>query len=264
MYSIMILENLRPEMINVRNGLIFESIVLISLTILLLIVISYNRKKQSDLTFLLLLIFICFTCGMVFSWMAKLLYWVNDINSLSALSTDATGYFFYKLIFKYRLAFISLSLGAYINDIFRNKVFKKEDKGKKKIIIRIYCVFYILFNILVMPADDSNVDIISFALMFLLMIIVYIPFIKDSFKLAKRIEKGVYKTGLLSLGLMGICFIMISINMVIDRAMIIFFDSDGYTFFYYAGWTGMIFGCLSAYIGFIRPAAYKEQVSETN
>jgi len=196
---------------------------------------------------------------MFFSWLAKLLYIIMDISSLEQLFPNISGYYFYKLIFKYRLAFSFIGIGAYLNYIFEIKVFKKKADKKYLLAFKIYVVFFFLFNIIFIPAENEFLDIISFGLMFILMLVVYLPFIYRNLRLSRRIEQGAYKNGLISLGVMGIFFILISVNMLADRAMIIFFDSSGYTFFYYAGWSSTIFAVLSAYYGFIRPAAYKKK-----
>ncbi len=255
----MLQQDFSGEMLQIRNGLIFESIVLFVLILLLVIVGNYNRKKKSKLTKLLLYIFLSYTLAMFFSWLAKLLYIIMDISSLEQLFPNISGYYFYKLIFKYRLAFSFIGIGAYLNYIFEIKVFKKKADKKYLLAFKIYVVFFFLFNIIFIPAENEFLDIISFGLMFILMLVVYLPFIYRNLRLSRRIEQGAYKNGLISLGVMGIFFILISVNMLADRAMIIFFDSSGYTFFYYAGWSSTIFAVLSAYYGFIRPAAYKKK-----
>ncbi len=241
---------LAAELKLVRNGLVFESIVVIILIIMLVGIYIHYRHRPSQLTKLLLFIFIAYTFGIFFSWLAKFLYWTGGFTSIDAISEDTQGFYFYKLIFKYRLSFTFILIGAYLNYIFKARVFEKEMKRGEKIIITTYCIGSLIFNIAVIPTGDSTMDLISFALLFLLMVLVYIPFIISTFRLAKRIDEKIYRKGLQSLGIMGICLIMVTVCMLLDRAMIIFFDSAGYTFFYYLGWMSTILGVLFAYYGY--------------
>jgi hypothetical protein len=248
---------LSEDMQNVLNGLIFEGIVVVMFIVMLILTLNQYRKRKNDLTKLLLLIFFFYAIASTFSWSAKLVYWTFNVTDLVDIDSNLSYYWLIRLILKYRISFASIAIAAYINYIFKVKVFQKEPNKGERIFMLIFSIVTATFSVFVIT-DNSIPDLIAFFLMFLATLIIYVPIIRNSFKLAQRIEEPKYRSALFSIGFMGFFFIMIGISMVLDRVMIIFFGSGGYTVFYYFGWTAAILGTIAAYLGFIRPSQGKE------
>jgi len=71
-----------------------------------------------------------------------------------------------------------------------------------------------------------------------------------------------YKQATLSLSAMGLSFILVFFSFLLDRLMMLLFDSSGYTFFYFAAWGFVIVGAFAAYMGYIRTSRKKSLKEE--
>ena len=246
---------LTPEMRNVRNGAVFEAFVVLAIFSMLIAIALRYKRKPSELTKILFIVHVSYFIAVLFSWLAKILYLAHNITSLTDMALDTPGYWFYSLVFKYRVCFAGFAMGGYFTYKFKERVFEKKINMKHHRIVQFSTFGVIFFNLFITSNESSMLDLIAFGLMFLLVVMIYIPLISQTLKLLPKIDEEMYQRGLKALGWMGICFIGISVNMILDRAMIILFDSDGYTFFYYLGWLCSIFGSVAAYNGFIKPSS---------
>ena len=95
-------------------------------------------------------------------------------------------------------------------------------------------------------------DLIAFIVVAVYMILVYIPFMKHCIKAYKSVDNDVFKKAFLSLTIMSLSFTLILICQLIDRIYIIG-GSDGYTIFYFMGWSFALIGMIGAYFGYIKP-----------
>lgn len=102
------------------------------------------------------------------------------------------------------------------------------------------------------PGANQMLEVISFAIMLVLTISVYIPFLRHASKTWKRVDEPKYKSAFKSLVIMAIGFITIFICFLMDRLMLIFFQW-AYSIFYFMAWIFAIIAIYAAYRGYLYP-----------
>ena len=75
----------------------------------------------------------------------------------------------------------------------------------------------------------------------------------------RAVREPIYRRAFPSLTIMAISFMLIFLNLLIDRIFILVFEIPGFTIFYYLAWAFTIVGIVSAYFGYIRPEISKKQ-----
>lgn len=252
--------NITPDLQIVFNAFIFESFIAILWFFLLIIIYKHNQKKKSKLTDQLLKIFMMYFFGLFFAWLAKLLSLIYGYNTIELFPLETPGLWVFARIIQYRLTFSFILVGTFLSTKFRNSIFKKEENSAFDRFLQIYTIISILFSLICYIPEQRIFDLITFMLAFILVIICYVPFMLETFKLSKKIRNTdkIYKNALISIGCMCIFFLLIFFGMVIDRAMMVFIDGClGYTIFYYIGWIAAILGVITAFLGYIRPTYVK-------
>ena len=252
-----------PEIQNVFNGLIFEGAVAILWFIMLIIILIHYLSKKSKLTALLFISFSSYFIGLLFSFISKLILLRYGYNSIENFPLDTSYLWLIARITQYRFSFAFIVGGAFFTNRFQGLVFDKEPKQWRNQIVLILTIITILFSLIFYFPSQDMFDLITFGLAFIIMLIIYIPFMIEAFKLGFKMEKAakIYKTALISLGIMCICFLMILFGMLFDRIMIIFVEGcEGYTIFYYMGWISAILGVFTTFIGYIRPTLVKPKI----
>ena len=248
------------ELENVFKGFIFEGIVACLWLIMLIIILNHYRNKKSKMTAFLLASFTSYFLGLVFSWIAKFIQLSYGYNSIELFPSNTPSLWLIARITQYRLSFAFLVGGAYFTNKFQGLVFDKEPKQLRNQVMLVLTIVTILFSLILYFPSQEIFDLITFGLAFITLLICYVPFMLQAFKLGFKMEKAakVYKTAFISLGIMCICFLMILFGMLFDRVMIIFVEgNEGYTVFYYMGWISAIIGVFTTFMGYIRPTLVK-------
>ena len=239
-------------------GMIFETFILLSALILLGLIVKKYLIKKHKLTLYLLIIFINLTLCITFSWIAKILGVYSDILGLGYVDNDAIpdpntlSSWFVLRITQFRITFTFLAIGIYFSYILKVNLFEKGYNKRNLVLISIYLVFTIIFSLFIYIKGNDIIDAINFVFILLFIVMIYFPLTYETFKSYRSTDVPAYRTGFLSISIMGIFFILLFINFLIDRIFIVF-GSPGYTFFYFAGWIFVILGIISAYLGYIRP-----------
>ncbi|WP_371803172.1 hypothetical protein [Candidatus Lokiarchaeum ossiferum] len=253
------------ELENVYKGFLFEGIVACLWLVLLLIILNHYRKKKSKMTAILLASFTSYFLGLVFSWIAKLIQLSFGYNSIVLFPPETPNLWLIARITQYRISFTFIVIGTYFTNKFQGMVFDTETKQLRNKIILVLTIITILVSLILYFPSQEIFDLITFGLAFIVMLMCYIPFMIHAFKMGFKMEKAakVYKTAFISLGIMCVCFLMILLGMLFDRAMIIFVEGcEGYTVFYYMGWISAIIGVFTTFMGYIRPTLVKPSPSE--
>ncbi len=249
---------LSPGMLNTLIALIYESIVVISFLVILLIIIHHYLTHPSTIVKLLIVIFSFYFLGSVFSMSAKAIYWHFQVNFYYEIDPAHPYFVFFKYICKYRLSFSALLMSNIFLYRLKLKIFAAKRNLIEQTMMAILSIISIIIVIFYTQTDLS--DIVAFGLMLTTTLFTYIPFIRSTYQLSQMLEESnkAYKRGLYSLILMSIFFIFIALSMLFDRMLMILLASDGYTIFYYLGWASCVFGTISAYFGYIKPASIVE------
>ncbi len=222
-----------------------------------------RKEKPTHLTNLLFKVFIGYDFAIIFSIVSKLFnviwggvpYQIVPENSLWIVGRLHSG----------RFGFVGATIGTIYSYELYLSIFKKQVNQRKRKIMLAVGIGTIIFLVFGYQFDiDTNsavqiYELIAFILMFLFMVLVYIPFMKSAFYLARRIgeEQSHYSGGIKSLGHMASSFIGIFFSLVLDRVMLIAFNW-AYSAFYFLSWVFAITGIYAAYAGYIKPSMRKE------
>jgi len=231
-------------------GMIFESfIITISVVILILIIKKYLIKRH-NLTRLLLIIFTCYLLAIVFSWISK----VFVFTQVSVVQDGSIITWMYNITIDFRLSEFFVTIAIFLSYILKVNVFEKGYNTIHKYIIIIYGIFTCVYVLIIYEADNTLLDIIAFLIVFIYMVMVYIPFLRRAIQSYRGVEDKVYKQAFLSLAVMSFSFTLIFLNFAIDRVLI-FLGSPGFTAFYFLAWISTIVGIFGTYYGYIKPKA---------
>ncbi len=239
-------------------GMIFETFILAGAIILLMLIMKKYLVKKHRLTFYLFIIFLNFIICILFSWITKILGVFSDVLGTNYINDDTIPApntleaWFILRITHFRISFIFLAIGIYFTYILKVKLFEKGFNSRNRTLITIYLIFTITFSLFVYIKDNDLLDAINFIFILIFIVIVYFPLTYETFKSSRSTEVPSYKKGFLSLSIMGVCFVLLFINFLIDRIFIVL-GSPGYTFFYFSGWVFVLLGIISAYLGYIKP-----------
>ncbi|MFX1392070.1 MAG: hypothetical protein ACFFAH_00720 [Promethearchaeota archaeon] len=237
-------------------GMVFEAVIIISASTLLILIFKKCLEKKHKLTLYLLIIFLNFTIAIVFSWLSKVLRLYSGLDYLTNPSVKDPGTlesWFLLRIVAFRFTMIFVTIAILFTYVLKINIFEKESNKIQKVIVFLYAGFSIVYMLFVYIKGNLLLDIVTFSIVLIYMSMIYIPFIIRSFKAYKGVEDSTFKKAFLSLIIMAICLILIFICQIIDRVLMIILDISGYTFFYFLGWTFAIIAILCAYLGYIRP-----------
>ncbi|MFX1339052.1 MAG: hypothetical protein ACFFDK_10615 [Promethearchaeota archaeon] len=236
-------------------GMVFETIIIIIATFLLLLILKRYFVKKHRLTFYLFIIFLNWLLAIIFSWLSKVLVLYSGLDYLAAGTTHdprtPLSWILFRII-DFRISFMFVTIGTTFSYILMLNVFDREFSKNQKTLIYIYGIFTAFYSLIIYQRGVTILDVFAFLFLLILISIVYIPFMISSFKYYKSVSDPEYKKAFLSLALMSLSFILVLLMFLIDRILILFGD-PGFTIFYFMAWTFVIIGFLEAYLGYIKP-----------
>jgi hypothetical protein len=245
-------------------GLIYESFIIALFLLLVGFTIHHYLRKRTLYTRIMLLIFVFFSLGIIFSWLAKLLTIVLYDDYYNDISPLIPGYWLIQRITAFRVSFAWMVFGTYCTFYLKMKIFDAKPSQFERIFILTLSVVTFLFSLIFVQNGNVLLDVIAFLLAFLVMTFVYIPFVIASLRLRRSLEEPLYRRAAMSLAVMGGCFILILFCFLLDRIwMFTGLDLDGYTVFYFAAWFFGILGTAAAYYGYILPGQ-QQKFSQTS
>lgn len=247
---------------NTFIGLLYESFIIVLFLFLLGFTIHHYMRKRTLYTRIMLLIFIFFSLGIIFSWLAKLLTIVLYDPFYSAINPFIPGYWVIQRITAFRVSFAFMVFGTYCTFYLKMKIFDAKPSQVETIYIISLSVVTFLFSLIFVEDGNVLLDVIAFLLAFLVMTSVYIPFVVASLRLRRALKEPLFRRAALSLAAMGGCFILILLGFLLDRVWMFAFADDGYTVFYFAAWFFAILGTAAAYYGYIHPGQ-QQKFSQT-
>ncbi len=249
----MYIRNPNPELYFV--AIIYEGIIIIiGSWFLLLIAIKYV-KNRNYLILLLFLIILNLIIALFFVWLSKVYILYSGIDYLQDLSvpdplTPSSWILLRISEFRFSLLFITIAIA--ISYVFRVKVFERGFKRPQEIIVIIYSCFTAFFSFFIYQKGNLLLDVLSFFFVFILMFIVYLPFMIRSFRSYKDTRSNIYKKAFLSLGVMSLSYILALFCFLIER-IYVFYGHFGFTLFYYLGFIFVLIGISGIYFGYIYP-----------
>ena len=168
-------------------GMVFESFIIGIVLILVILALVKYYQKQHKLTLYLFLIFLNYLIAIIFSWLSKILVLYSGLDYLSyEESTSDPGTlasWIFLRISDFRISFIFLSIAIFLSYVLKVNVFEKGYNNIYKYLVVIYSIFTACFSLLVYQKDNTLLDALAFLFVFLLMSMIYFPF------LIKHIER---------------------------------------------------------------------------
>lgn len=245
-------------------GLLYETgIIFLFLILLILIIIHYSKKKTVN-TLLLLGSFTGIFVAIIFSWLSKFYLIKNGILGFDDLDPNIPNFWFISVLLQFRISFVLLVIAADFTYILKVKVFDDMPKKIERLILIILSIATILFALIAIEQGNVLLDVLSFLSVLVIMTYVYVPFIIASLKMYRILEETQYKRATLSLSAMSFSFIMVFVSFLADRLIMLIFNSEGYTFFYFSAWAFSIIAAFAAYLGYIRTSRKKSLKEEKN
>lgn len=231
-------------------GMVFEIFIIFFSAVLLVLIIKKYFIKRHKLTRLLLIIFTGYFLAILFSWISK----VFVVVQLNVIQDGSIIAWMFNIILDFRLSEFFVTVAIFLSYILKVNVFEKGYNTLHKYIIIIYGIFTCVYVLIIYENDNVLLDIIAFLLVFIYMVMVYIPFLRRAIQSYRGVEEKIYKQAFLSLAIMSFSFTLIFLNFAIDRVLI-FLGSPGFTVFYFLAWISAIVGIFGTYYGYIRPKA---------
>ncbi len=238
------------------TGMVYESFIIICAIIILILILMKYIEKRQRLTLVLFLIFLLFLFSIIFSWLSKIirlyggLTYVIDDELPDPLTIQS---FFILRIVDFRFAFVFIILSLACSYVLKVGVYQEGYKQIEKLFIIIFGALTIVYQIVFYARGVLMLDLIAFVLVTIYTAFVYVPFFNHSVKNYKSTDDPIFKKGFLSLAIMALSLSLILVCQLIDRIILIVFNTIGYSIFYFAGWTLTLVALLGAYFGYIRP-----------
>ncbi len=217
----------------------YEAIIAIFGFFLVFAVARKFYQKNSQITKLLLWIFLFFNLAVVGSCIGKILYVYVTFGQ------EPTGPFsaLIILIENFRISFVCVVIALYLSFLLKSEVFEKALNTKLNLVYIVIGVIVGLISIIVYQWDYWLYDVFAFLAVLIYMILVYYPFMRSFVHLYRRVDYPKFKRALLSLAFMAICFVMVFICFLGDQ-LITMFTGMEYSVFYYLAWLFTIVGYL--------------------
>jgi hypothetical protein len=228
--------------------MVFETFIIVISVVLLVLIIKKYMIKRHNLTRLLLIIFTCYLLAIIFSWISKIL----AFTQVSVIQDGSIIAWMYNIIIDFRLSEFFVTIAIFLSYILKVNVFEKGYNTIHKYIIIIYGIFACVYVLIIYENGNTLLDIIAFLIVFIYMVMVYVPFLRRAIQSYRGVEEKNYKQAFLSLAIMSFSFTLIFLNFAIDRVLI-FLGSPGFTAFYFLAWISAIVGIFGTYYGYIRP-----------
>ena len=240
---------------------IYELIILVFMSLLLILILRRYLERKHQLTLYLFIIFLCFTFGILFSWISKFLVIFSDIHYIKDIYTPTdpgtVESWFVLRIVDFRFSFIAVTLAIYFSYDFKVKIFQEEGYNPiHRIIVIAFGIWTIFFNLFIYAAGSQMIMALAFFFPFVYMSMVYFPFMKCSINSCLETDDPVFKKAFLSLTIMCIGFMAIFFLFTVDRVLILL-GSPRFTIFYFLAWFSALIAMFGAYLGYIRPKTEK-------
>ena len=238
-------------------GMSFESFIIVIASILLALILrKYYEKEKHKLTLYLFLIFLFYVIAIFFSWLSKILVLYSNIDYIaynSSLPDPGTMLSWIILrITDFRISFVFLVIAIFLSYVLKVNIFEKDYNKTHRIIVIIYSIVTLLYTLLIYQRGNVLFDAIAFLLIFIFMAMIYFPFFFSAINSYKSSQEKKFKNAFLSLALMGIFFILVPFNFLLDRLFILF-GGPGFSIFYFLAWIFVLLGIIASYFGYIRP-----------
>ncbi len=237
----------------VAMGIIWESIVIVIALIMVCLSCVHYIQKRNNLSLLLFFIFLNYMLSIIFSWISKLITFFFRIPYLNVATTPdprTLDSWILLRISYYRISFCFIVVAILLSFFFREKIFSVERKRNLEVLIVIIGLFELVFALFIFEKEFVLLDVILFFIVFIYMLIVYIPFFVQSFRAYKLTENASFRKAFLSLMLMSISYTSVLLLIFVDRVFI-YFGNSGYTLFYFASWFFVILGIIFSYFGYL-------------
>jgi len=234
-------------------GMVYEgSIIILTAIFLGLVLFNYVKNRNMLILLLFLLIFNYFM-AIFFSWLSKVLILYSNIDYLYDETVpdplNPLSWILLRLT-DFRISFLFLTIASIFSYVFKVKIFEKSFNKSKKNFIFGLGIFTAFYSLVIYHKEILILDVIAFLFVFLLMGIVYIPFMKSSIKSYKNSILNNYRKAFFSLAVMSLSFVLILLCFLIDR-IYIFMGDFGFTLWYFLGWIFVIIGIIGAYFGYL-------------
>ncbi len=234
-------------------GMIFEGFIIILTSVLLCLILIKLVKNRNTLIILLFLLISNYFIAIFFSWLSKVHILYSNIDYLydESIPDPLTPISWISLrISDFRISFFFLTTATLFSYVFKVKIFEKNFKKTRGIIITAYSSFTAFYSLVIYQKGNLILDVLAFLFVFILMGIVYIPFMMSSMKAYKNSSIKNYKKAFFSLTVMSLSYVLILFCFLIDRIYILLGDF-GFTIFYFLGWIFVIIGAIEAYFGYL-------------
>ncbi|MHA1489941.1 MAG: hypothetical protein ACTSRI_09815 [Promethearchaeota archaeon] len=236
-------------------GMVYEIVIIIIASILLVLIIRKYFEKRHRLTLYLFIIFLNFSIAIIFSCLSKVLvlysgeeYVYN--NTVPAPNTLLT--WIILRILDFRFSFFLITIALFFSYILKVNVFEKGYNQTQKIIVIIYGSWTGFYSLIIYERGNTLLDVFAFLFLLIFMSMIYIPFMLRSIETYKSVDETFYKKAFFSLAIMSLCFMLVLFGFLIDRVFILL-GSPGFTIFYFLAWSFVIVAMLGAYLGYVNP-----------
>ena len=236
-------------------GMVFETFIIIFSALLLILILQRYFIKHHKLTLYLFLIFLSWTCAIIFSWFSKVLELYSGIPYLAVGSTVDPGTPESWILFRivgFRISFVFVTIGAILSYLLKVNAFDREFNKTQSRIVYAFGIFTMFYSLIVYQRGTIILDVFAFLFILLLMAMVYIPFMMSALTTSKSVDDPTYKRAFQTLAIMSLCLVLVMVMFLIDRIFILL-GNPGFTIFYFMAWIFVVLAFLAAYLGYIRP-----------
>ncbi len=235
-------------------GTIYEGIIILISIPLVGLSLNNHIKVRNKLSLLLLLILLSYAASIFFSWVSKVLNAFSGIGYImDNLVPDPNTPLSWILlrIADFRITYVFIIVAIFFSFSFKLKIFEKENKQTNKYIILGFTIFNLIFALFIYQKGNLLFDLLTFFFVFVLMTMVYLPFLLSAIKSYKSTDHPGFRKSFLSLSIMSISYISVLLCFLIDR-IYIFLGDFGFTLFYFLSWALVIIGIISTYYGYLK------------
>nr|MDO8088405.1 hypothetical protein [Candidatus Sigynarchaeum springense] len=241
------------------HGFYFETGVIVVVAIMTALALAkYFQKGRNRPAFLLFMVFLNWTIGVVISWLAKIFSAFLGLDTI-VISNFAS--YMIRMVLDFRLLFVFVAIALYCSYVLRVMLFEKEYKGGERAVNVVFLVTIpvLCFVLETSDAINSLYTIIVFLVVFLDMLFVYSRFMTHAlaqYRAANEKFKGAFK----ALSIQALFFILTFLFFLLDQVMIpiqesLGVENAGYTVFYFGAWISAVVGIILTYFGYIKPRA---------
>ena len=235
------------------TGMVYEGVIMFLTSVLLCLILFNYLKNRNTLILLLFLLIFNYFMAIFFSWLSKVLILYSNIDYLYDEAVpdplNPLSWILLRLT-DFRISFLFLTIASIFSYVFKVKIFGKSFNKSKKNFIFGLGTFTAFYSLVIYHKEILILDVIAFFFVFLLMGVVYIPFMKSSIKSYKNSNINNYRKAFFSLAVMCLSFVLILLCFLIDR-IYIFMGDFGFTIWYFLGWILVIIGVIGAYFGYL-------------